>query len=331
MAVSVIVSRDLDLIEAVEVSAAAVGVQVDVATTPADVVAHWGSARLMLIGGDAAPEMAALGLPSRGGVFLIGGNAATLADWSLALRAVVLVLPTDSAELAGVLGADAESAVCESFWFFGASGGLGVSTLVAGLGHLIGRRSPVAVVERQGNGGGVDLLFGAEGAAGWRWPELAGAAGQLGDLTDLVPTVGRVSLVSMGREPSSVSPAAEHAVMTSLARSTPTLLIDGGASRPTAVRVRPVLVVGGDVRSISAARVALSAGNIQDAQLVVRQGVGRRIAPQLVAETLGVPLLGALPNDNRMPRLAEAGKPPCSVGGRFTRAASGILRGLANV
>ena len=63
------------------------------------------------------------------------------------------------------------------------SGGVGASTLAAGLAFVAarsGRRT--ALVDLDPGGGGLDLLVGAERLDGWRWPRLVAARGHLGDL-----------------------------------------------------------------------------------------------------------------------------------------------------
>ena len=86
----------------------------------------------------------------------------------------------------------------------GGSGGVGATTLACGLaqrGHRQGLQ--VALVELDPCGGGVDLVFGAEQAKGWRWPDLASATGHIGDLRGQLPNVSGVDLVSTGRSRSS--------------------------------------------------------------------------------------------------------------------------------
>ena len=82
----------------------------------------------------------------------------------------------------------------------GGSGGVGASTLAAGLAFVAARASQrTMLIDADPRSGGLDLLMGAERTAGWRWPRLATARGHLGDLTGQLPAVEGVDLLSMAR------------------------------------------------------------------------------------------------------------------------------------
>lgn len=324
-----LVTRDANLAEAVEASAAAAGVALRRVTDADEARRYWRTAPIVLVGADAAAGVAGSGARERPGVYLIGARLAALVSWSVPLGAAVLTLPDDAGALASVLTASSAGGRGRTLWVLGASGGLGVSSLVVGLGVIAAKASRVAVVELAPHGGGLDLMFGVETAPGWRWPDLAGASGQLGELAGLIPSSHGVDVVSQGRRAASPGGAALTAVFGSLARSHDLVLVDGGLARPPGRDVRPLLLVGADVASVSAARALAGEVDLADAEVVVRTGPGRSIAPGLVADALGLPLGGRLPTDARLPRLLEAGRPPGSVGGRFRRAASRLLQAVA--
>ena len=63
------------------------------------------------------------------------------------------------------------------------------------------------------------------------------------------------------------------------------------------------------MRGVVAAQSRAWALGLHDVELVVRTGAARRIAPDLVAETLGIPLLGSFGDDRRVTRAAEQAAP----------------------
>ena len=150
------------------------------------------------------------------------------------------------------------------------------------------------------------------------------AAGSIGNLHGHLPNVLGVDLVSCGGALPSPQPelaaqlappdSAVHAVLQSLCRSHQVILVDAGrdASLPTglAARQSTVLMVAAHVRGVVAARSLSQVNRLVDAQVVVRTGPGLRLDPSIVAETLGLPLLGEVCTDARLPWALEAGEPP---------------------
>lgn len=261
-------------------------------------------------------------------MFLVG-RIADLEPWSAALGAAVIELPEGAGRLTALFASATLRGSGVTVWFRGASGGLGVSSLLVGMSVVAAKRRRVALVDLDEQGGGLDLLFGAESMPGWRWPELAKAEGGLADLSGLVPSPDGVTLVSMGRAGHSPGPVAQEAVLSSLARSHDLILVDAGR-QPPPPEAPAYWVVGAELRSVAAAKRQLGEAGGQRADgVVVRVGSGRRISPGAVTESLRCRLLGVVPTDNRVPRLAEAGLPPGAVGGPFNRAATRLVGSLA--
>lgn len=321
-----LITRDPTLAEVVLASAAALGSQVTVARDTENVRRSWRTADVVLVGADSAELVLSLGLGQRPRVFLVGTRAEELAAFSVPLKAAVIALPESSGALAGVLNEPVAAAGARAVWLLGAGGGLGCTTLAGTLAVLAARKVRVAAVELDPYGG-IDLLFGAEQAPGWRWPELSSAVGQLDSLAGQVPHGSGVDLIAMGRGGFSPPPLeAVRSVADSLARSHELVIFDGGRDRPALDGVRVWLLVGGDVRSVAAAQVLGDEIDLEDAEVVVRTGPGRSIAPELVADTLGLPLAGTVPTERRLPRMVEAGRAPGSLRGRYRNAVERLWR-----
>lgn len=318
--------------DAVESSAAALGMRLDVVPGVDDALARWGSARVVLIGGDRAAGVASAGPRRRPYVFLVGFDPGELGAWSMPLGAEVIPLPQGVAWLTGVLGADTE-AESRSLAVVGGSGGVGASTLAAGLALAGVRRGlSCALVDLDPWGGGIDLVLGAERVPGWRWPRLLGARGEVGDVRGVLPVVGGVTVVGMGREPAPATLTVEavHAVLGSLARHHDVVVLDAGrvpvpaARRPVRAADATVLLSGAGVRAVAAAARVRAELDVEPAGLVLRRSAGGPPA-EVVASTLGLPVWGEVPADRRVAADGEAGEPPGNGRSRWGRAVGGVF------
>ncbi len=308
-----LLTSDQAVQDAVESSAAALGVPIQVVAETEDALARWPTARAILVGGDQAQALASVAPRRRERVYLVGYEPAELGSWSLPLGAEVIPLPQGRAWLSGVLAPEA-GRQARIVAVVGGSGGVGASTLAAGLA-LAGARAGVncALIDADELGGGLDLLLGAERASGWRWPRLLAARGEVGDLRGVLPRVAGVTVVSFGREACAVRGEALQAVVGSLARHHDALIVDAGRGAPAAMPLvrgaeATVLAVRGRVQAIAAAAVArerLGAG-------AVGVVLGDRAGPPgaLVAEMVGAPLWGQLPRSRAVATDAEAGELP---------------------
>lgn len=313
--------------DAVESTAAALGVPVTMVQTPEAALPRWPTARTVVVGGDQAAALASAAPRRRDRVYLVGHEAADLGMWSLPLGAEVVPLPQGLAWLSSVLAPEAEREA-RMIAVAGGAGGAGASTLAAGLA-LAGVRAGVscALIDLDEAGGGIDLLLGAERAAGWRWPRLLAARGEVGDLRGVLPRVDGVTLVSLDREACELRAEPVHAVIGALARHHDALVVDAGrAFAPAAASVArgaeaSLLVTGGRVRELAAAAVIRDRLGVGPLGLAVRGGPGQPPA-DLVAGALEAPLWGRVPHERRLAADAEAGEPP----GRRTRWGRAVAR-----
>lgn len=311
-----LITRDVQVRDAVESAAAALGLEPTLAPDADAVRGDWARAGTVLVGQDRLEQVHRLGLISRDRVFLIGPDAAALAAWSAPLNAVVVQLGPQGAGLGQILNGSGSVTSGSVVVVVGGSGGVGTSTLAAGLAYRASATGrSVALVDLDLLGGGIDLLVGAESVPGWRWPRLARAEGQLGDIAALLPDVDGLCLLAMGRgDGREILPAAVSAVITALARDRDLVVVDAargsgplaGAALRRASRV--LLVAGSDVRSIAAARQV--ATNLDSGEVVVRASKAAAMPPDLVAESIGLPLAGVLMEDAAVRLAAEQGVPP---------------------
>lgn len=336
----VLLTADEPISDAVLAAAAALGVAVEVVAEPADCLARWPDAAALLVGEDRAGALASTGPRERRAVYLVGFSPGELARWSVPLAGQVIVLPDGLAALTAVLS-EQRGAGGPVVAVIGGSGGVGASTLAAGLATAaahVGRT--VALVDLDPWGGGLDLLLGAERTPGWRWPDLLGARGEVTDIRRFLPHVDGLTLVSMGRpgpgEPPVELPAAEsvRAVLGSLARHHDLVLLDVGRGRAAPVRAAlaasgsTLLLTGTSVRAVAAAATLVPALE-GEVRLVVRAGAGGRVGPDAVGRALGLPVAAAVPDDRGLARAADEGDPPGRSGrSRWARAVHRLLDGL---
>lgn len=323
--------------DAVLSAAAAQGVGVDLFTDADQCLAQWAEPGVVLVGSDRAATLAALGPKRRPGVFLVGPEAEQLARWSVALGGQVIALPEGVSALSAVLAEDREGGpvVC----VLGGSGGVGASTLAAGLALTRRRRGgTAALVDLDPLGGGIDLLLGAERTPGWRWPSLVGARGEVTDVRRFLPQVDGLTVVSMGRHaageavPGSPSVESVRAVLGALARHHDLVVVDAGRSPVACVRPvlaacrRTLLVAGTRVREVAAASAVIAGVDCAEPAVVVRASPGSRVPPDVVARALGLQVLGGLPDDRTLVRAAEQGDlPGRHRRGRWARSVDRIL------
>lgn len=327
------ICRDMGLVEQVQGAAAALQARVEVTREAEQLRKQWRRARAVFIGADSASWVAGLGLPSRTGVHLVGRRADEVMSWSVPLEAAVLVLPEQIGFVSAILDQDAGADLGRLVRVVGASGGLGTSTIAAGLAQTAGRDRPAALVELARAGGGLDILMGLEREPGWRWDELVGASGHLDELAPRLPQLDGVALVSIGRQGREPSTEAGVAVLKSLVRSHPLVVVDAGRGDQGAgdhwAQTRTLLVVGADVRGVLAARVRLEEGGWSDVELVVRQGPGRSLPADEVATALALPMAGVISHHPGLPRALEQGGPPATRVPRFAKQCRKLLDGLA--
>jgi secretion/DNA translocation related CpaE-like protein len=340
---------DPELLDQVLSVTAVVGVEPLVLSDPGHLRPHWASASMLLLGVDQAARVAAMGLPRRAEVYLVAGEKASAAQaqqWSIRLGAPLVPLPASAGWLSEALAdVSGTGRVTGSLLLcvVGGSGGVGASTLAAGLAYVAARASQrTMLIDADIHSGGLDLLLGAERTSGWRWPRLASARGHLGDLTGQLPAVEGVDLLSMAR--GELTPGWElraeqlKSVLLSALRSHEITVVDmpralGAAAWEALRRAQlTVLLVRDDVRGIAAGREVVRelGGECDRFGLVVRQRRSRLLDPNLVATGVGLPLLGSFADDAGLVLAAERGDPPGrSAHSSLARLCRELLGGLA--
>lgn len=316
-----VVTRDRGLTDRVLSAAAAAGVSAEVVEGGP---IRLGGVDVVVVGVDVAAELAAAPVHGSEATLLVGEDATELARWSVTLGARVVVVPEGGRYLTAALSGRAAEGRGTVVGFVGGSGGVGTSTLVAGIGAALARRgTTVAVVDVDPLGPGIDVHFGAESAPGWRWEQLRGARGQIGELADRLVRVDGVDIVAMSRRQSDGQRAgaeAVQAVVSALTRTHAAVLLDLGRgageleSAGSALAVHTVLVAGLGVGPVASAWETTARMDVDS--VVMRVGRGRGMGAEDVAAKLRLSLLGTVPHDKRIAADMEAGRPPERCGTR---------------
>ena len=315
-----LVTARADLADHVREVAAAAGVPVHTVARPVDAGAAWDRAALVLLGEDAA----VLPVPApRQDVVLVTAGGDPQA-WALAAAvgaARVLVLPDARGQLLEQLGelvprGDRGRVV----GVIGGRGGAGASTfaLATGLAAVWLGRSAV-LVDADPLGGGIDVLAGAEGQPGYRWPDLVTARGAVRPevLQDGLPAVDGLGLLSWdrSRSPTSGSLDADVArvVLGAAAAGHELVVVDlpRGSGPPDTALWRlldtVVVVVPGEVRACLAAVRLLEQvrATVAAVHLVVRTRRPASVSATVVADALELPVTATWADDPRLVAAAE--------------------------
>lgn len=209
----------------------------------------------------------------------------------------------------------------------GARGGVGTSVLAAGLARAGARRGPVALVDLDAGGGGLDVLLGVEDVPGPRWPDLRLARGIVpgAEVLELLPLWGQVRVLSADRRrPDPPSADVVCDVVTSLAEHADVVLDLARLHDATDLAARcddVVLLVTGDVPAVAGASALL--GRLEPGcvpRLVVR--TGGALDAGTVGRALGLPVAHELRPDRTLPGAVTHGAGPC--GRRLERAAKAL-------
>lgn len=127
-------------------------------------------------------------------------------------------------------------------------------------------------------------------------------------------------------------PSAEavDAVVSSLERSHDLVVLDMGAylDDPIPASCLTIMVVAAEVKAVMAAYSKIVGWGLNDAAVAVRRGPGWNLEPDIVSQTLGLPLIRMVPHDSSLLGLAEAGIPPGMKKGKYARACDSILTEL---
>jgi secretion/DNA translocation related CpaE-like protein len=298
----------------------------------------WGAAASVVIGHDAAAACARARLPRRPGVVLLGQDLDDAGIWQLGVEVGaehVVFLPDGEQWLIEMLAESVEPSRVsgELLVVVGGRGGAGATTLAVALAVTASRRTGrVLLVDADPLGGGIDLVFGGEGEAGLRWPDLGSTRGRVtgAALTAALPRMGDLSVLSWDRgDVLRVPPEAMETVLEAGRRSCDLVVVDLPRALDDAGRIvlslatAALLVVPAEVRAAAAAtRVATQLVPLcPDVRLVVRGPAPAGLGPDDIARSLGLPLIGYLRPEPGLHRALERGEPP----GRRVRGPLAVL------
>jgi secretion/DNA translocation related CpaE-like protein len=313
----------------------AVGATPEVAHDEGMALRTWAGAPFVVVGADLVAPLARAGVRRRPGVFVLAG--ATSAPWedAMALGAedVLRWDETDRAleVLAGAVDGSGEGCLVS---VVGGAGGVGASTLAAGLAVACGERGArTLLIDADPLGGGLDLLMGIEHVDGVRWDTVTSAGPMTARaLTEVLPASHGVWTLSFGREPA--TPPAMSNIVTAGTRGFDVVIADVArhcdASEVLARSVLTVVVVPEDVRGVGASKAVVQrlrdrAPSVVGVTAARRPGLGR----DSIAEALGIPLVARLRFDQRLRTTIDHGGGP--VGSAALRKAVAPLLDLVGV
>jgi secretion/DNA translocation related CpaE-like protein len=326
-----VVTADPDVLDDVLRLAAAAGVDVDAAPDLIAARPRWLAAPLILVGADAAEAVGRSRLRRRPAVVVVGRDRNDADIWPRAVGVGaehVALLPDAEPWLVNRL-ADTRDGTGRSgrvISVVGGRGGAGATTLAAAIATTsMRRRWPSIFIDADPLGGGADLVFGGENAAGLRWPDLASTQGRLAPLSlrQALPTVGELAVLSWDRGNFfELCADAMASVVDAAARACELVVVDLPRRFDDVCDVvlsasdLVLMVVPAEVRAVAAAaRVAARlAGAANDIRLVVRGPAPGGLDPGDIASALGLPLAGALKAEPDLAAALERGVAPAGRG-----------------
>lgn len=307
--VPLVVTADEELLDDLLRLCAAAGTEPEVCHGTPERGGSWERAPLVVVGDDAVPRLRGAG--RRPGVLLVGRNPDDQEIWRRAVGIgadEVIHLPDGEAWLVDRIADAVEGAGRQALavGVIGGRGGAGASTLACALAvssARAGRRT--MLIDADPLGGGLDVLFGGEGAEGLRWPAFSRSRGRVagGALEASLPELRSLRLLSWDRGESVViPPEAMRAVLSAARRCGGVVVVDlprrldETVTEALAQLDLGLLVVPAELRAVAAARQLLSAmgGQLRDLRTVVRGPCGPGLEDEEIARLLGLPLAGQL-------------------------------------
>lgn len=320
-----IVTEDVGLLDDLLRLCAAAGCQPVVHHGPPDRKATWEAAPLVIVGDDAAARCR--GASRRPGVLLVGRDRDDPGVWRRGVELgaeCVLRLPDAEGWLVDRIADVAEGVgrQATTVGVLGGRGGAGASTLACALAVGAARGGHRTVlVDGDPLGGGLDVLLGAEREEGLRWPDLAASEGRVAGaaLEESLPSLRGLRVLSWDRgDTAGVSPEAMRSVLAAARRRGGAVVVDlprriDDATVEALAQIDVgLLVVPGELRAVAAARrVASMAGMVlDDLRVVVRGPYAAGVDETWVAQVLGLPLAGELPEEPGLLASLDGGSPP---------------------
>jgi secretion/DNA translocation related CpaE-like protein len=303
----------------VERIVAAAGGRLRVVADVSEAAPYWDSAAAVLVGSD----IRELPPRRRAPAVLVGlsGEGDSLWHLGAVLGAQrVAVLPDAAAWLAEYLSRSrSPEAGGLVLGVTGGCGGAGATTAgiwIAQAAAGIGAR--VLLVDADPWGGGLELALAAEESPGLRWPDLADASGSIdpGQLADALPVAGGFSFLSWpgSRErPPAVDSATVGGVLDAARRGYELVIVDIGRNvEPLRTFAwdcdRLLVVVPAQLKAAVACARLLQELPPVDSALLVRGKAGAALDGTLIAESVGLPLHGVMPEVRGTAGAAELGR-----------------------
>ena len=303
----------------VERIVAAAGGQLRVVADVADAAKYWDAAAAVLVGSDVRE------LPPRrrAPAVLVGLNGEGDSLWHLAAALGaerVAVLPDAAAWLAEYLsrrrspeagglvlgitgGCGGAGATTAAIWIAQAAAGLGVRVLL---------------VDGDPWGGGLELALAAEETPGLRWPDLSDASGSIDpeQLADSLPVAGGFSFLSWPGSRDRQAPvdaATTGGVMDAARRGYELVVVDiGRGSEPVREFAwdcdRILVVVPAQLKAAVATARLLHELPPGEAALLVRGKAGATLDAGLIADAVGLPVQGRVPELRGVTAAGENGR-----------------------
>ena len=303
----------------VERIVAASGGQLRTVGTIKEAAQFWDTAAVVLLGSD-IHEMPPRG---RSPAVLVGLNADGDRLWHLAAAIGaerVAVLPEAATWLAEYLSrARTPEPGGLVLGIVGGCGGAGASTAAVWLAHAAARDGVrVLLVDGDPWGGGLELALAAEETAGLRWPDLADASGTIDprQLADSLPLAGGFPFLSWPgnkERHSGVDHAVVAGVLDAARRGYELVVVDIGRGQETLRTFawdcdRVIVVAPALLRAAVATARLLQDLPPVETLLVVRGKSGASLDAGLIAESVGLPLAGIVPDVRGAAAATESGR-----------------------
>ena len=303
----------------VERIAAAAGAHLRVVPDAVEAGRYWEAASAVLVGSD----LRELPPRRRAPAVMVGldGEGDSLWHLAAALGAErVAVLPDAAAWLADHLSRSRSPGPGGVvLGITGGCGGAGATTAAIWIAHaaaMLGLR--VLLVDADPWGGGLELALAAEENPGLRWPDLAEARGSIDplQLSDSLPVAGGFSFLSWPaarEQPIPVAAAAAAGVLDAARRGYELVVVDVGRGAEPLHTVawdcdRILMVVPAQLKAAVAAVRLLQELPPVEAALLVRGRPGAALDSSLIADAVGLPVQGHIPELRAVPGAMEAGR-----------------------
>lgn len=340
-----VITEDPHLLDEILRLTALTGHEVQVVSVAESARAPWQLAPLVLVGADLAGSLTQQALTRRSDVIVVAhvadvGHKPPESLWPIALALGaehVAALPEGERWLINRLRSvfDGPSRAGRIVAVLGGCGGAGASTAAAGLARASvasGRRA--LLIDADPGSPGIDLLLGAEGAPGVRWPELATATGKLSPQTleNALPVIEGVVVVAPDpRTPTAIPADVLDALLDAGVRGFDDVIVDLSRRMDSLCdqvgqrAQRTLLVIPNRVlATIAAGSVMAELANRVSHLAPVVRAHRNGLDPASIAEALEATLFGTLPFRTHVAEAAECGDPP-DTDEEFARACRTLL------